>query len=446
MAVPSVRPRSEQALPPTLRTTCAIAGCGPAGAMLGLLLARAGIDVVVLEKHADFLRDFRGDTIHPSTLRILGELGLAARFLEIPHSEVREMRVRTPGGLVALANFSRLRTRYPFIAFVPQWDFLDFIVREASREPSFRLVREAEAVDLIADWSASDARVRGVRVRTVDGEHEILADLTVAADGRGSRLREAAGLVPIRQSPPMDVLWFRVSKRAGDPAGSGLMLGDGHVVVMLDRGNYWQVAYTIPKGGYNQIRSDGLPALRASIAHEAPPLTDRVDELTGWDRIFLLRVEANRLPRWWRPGFLAIGDAAHAMSPIGGVGINLAVQDAVVAANRLALPLIERRVEPADLAAIQRSREWPTRIIQAFQAVLQGRAFRRSRGTFPGWFSTLMQLPILGAVPAQLIGMGAWPVHVRPVRPPARTARRGRRAPPEVAAPVHHDPGRSARR
>ena len=347
---------------------CCIAGCGPAGAVLGLLLARAGIEVVVLEKHADFLRDFRGDTIHPSTLEILNDLGLAERFLELPHTEVARVVMRLPGGDGLDVDFRRLPSRFRFLAFVPQWDFLTFVTTEAARYPGFRLVMQAEVEDLIVEGG----QVRGVRYRTPDGPQEVRALLTVGADGRSSRVREAAGLPLVETSPPMDVLWFRVSRRLDEPDMIELRLSPGRFVALINRRDYWQVAYVIPKGGFEQVRASGLEAFRASVVASVPELADRVAELEDWDAIKLLTVRADRLQRWYGPGLLCIGDAAHAMSPIAGVGINVAIQDAVEAANLLWRPLSRGDVHVRHLARVQRRRELPVRFTPGAAGVFAG--------------------------------------------------------------------------
>jgi 2-polyprenyl-6-methoxyphenol hydroxylase-like FAD-dependent oxidoreductase len=407
---------------------CCIAGCGPAGAVLGLLLARAGIEVLVLEKHADFLRDFRGDTIHPSTLEVLEELGLAKRFLQLPHTEVPVMSIRLPGGEHANIDFGRLGGRYPFIAFVPQWDFLDFVTSEAERYPNFRLVRNAEVVDLLEDH---DARVCGVRYRTRQGERTAGSLLTIGADGRSSRTRAAAGLPLVETSPPMDVLWFRLLRRPEDEEGAALYLAPGRIVGLFNRADFWQVAYVIPKGAYAAVRAAGLEALQRSIAEAVPQLSDRVSELRDWDQIKLLTVRADRLRRWYRPGFLAIGDAAHAMSPVAGVGINVAVQDAVVAANLLWQPLRRQHVSVATLARIQRQRELTVRLIQAMQALVQDRVLEPALevdGAFrmPLAVRLLISIPWLRNLPARLVAYGLIRPHVRV---------------PELAAPVSNSGG-----
>jgi 2-polyprenyl-6-methoxyphenol hydroxylase-like FAD-dependent oxidoreductase len=392
---------------------CCIAGGGPAGVMLGLLLARHGLDVLVLEKHHDFLRDFRGDTLHPSTLEIMAELGLADQLLRRPHTKVPVLHLQTPQGVLPLADFRHLKTRYPYLTFMPQWDFLDFLAGEARRCPGFRLLMDAEVRELIMD----DGIVRGLCYQAPDGWHTVRALLTVAADGRSSRVRQQAGLSLIETSPPMDVLWFRLSRRPDDPTEVALRVGGGHVLIFIDRSDFWQIAYVIPKGANEQVRAAGLAAFRQSLRTLAPELGDRVDELRDWAQVKLLTVQANRLRRWYRPGLLCIGDAAHAMSPVGGVGINLAIQDAVVAANVLAGPLKGGRVRVRDLAAVQRRREWPTRIIQALQAALQQRVTApalRPDATpgLPTATRVFLALPLLRDLPARLIAFGVWPVHL----------------------------------
>ncbi len=398
---------------------CCIAGCGPAGAMLGLLLARAGIRVLVLEKHGDFLRDFRGDTIHPSTLEILDDIGLADRFLALPHTEVEALTASLPNGQEVRVDFRRLGSRYPFIAFVPQWDFLDFITGEAARYPNFTLDRNAEVVDLLEDDSG---RVRGVRVRTSAGERTVSALLTVGADGRDSRTRAAARLPLIGTSPPMDVLWFRLSRRATDRDKALLHVAAGHFAVAFPRTDYWQIAYVIPKGADAQVRALGLAAFQRSVAELLPQYADRVAELDDWSSIKLLRVRSDRLRQWYRSGYLAIGDAAHAMSPVGGVGINVAIQDAVVAANLLWQPLRQRRVSTYTLRRVQRRRELPVRLIQGVQAFIQDRVLEPaltsgSTVKLPLAVQLLTQLPVLRVLPARLIAYGLTRPRVRTPAP-----------------------------
>lgn len=387
---------------------CCIAGCGPAGAMLGLLLARAGLNVLVLEKHGDFLRDFRGDTIHPSTLEILDELGLAERFLQLPHSEVSSLTARTPAGLDIDFSFRRLKTRFPFIAFVPQWDFLDFVTDEASRYPGFQLQMNAEVVDLIRE----DGIVRGLTYRDDTGEHAVRARLTVGADGRSSRTREAAGLKVIATSPPMDVLWFRLSRRADEPETIAMRSGPGKAAILIDRRDYWQIGYIIAKGDAEKVRAAGLPAFRRTLAALIPDLADRVDELHDWEQVKLLTVRSDRLKRWFKPGYLAIGDAAHAMSPVAGVGINVAIQDAVVAANVLWEPLRRGRISTRDLAKVQRQREPSVRVTQAVQAFIQQMFFRAVLTSIKPpklpqrILRVLLRLPVLGDLPARFVAFG----------------------------------------
>jgi 2-polyprenyl-6-methoxyphenol hydroxylase-like FAD-dependent oxidoreductase len=413
---------------------CCIAGCGPAGAMLGLLLARTGVDVLVLEKHADFLRDFRGDTIHPSTLEVLEDLGLAERFLRLPHTEVAVMSIHLPDGEQVSIDFSRLGGRFSFIAFVPQWDFLDFVTAEADRYPNFQLVRNAEVVDLL---EGPDGQVDGVRYRTPEGERTARALLTVGADGRTSRTREAARLPLVETSAPMDVLWFRLSRRSEDGEGAALCLAPGRIVGMFNRADYWQVAYLIPKGADARVRAAGLEAFQRSIAETVPLLADRVAELRDWDQVKLLTVRSDRLRRWYRPGYLAIGDAAHAMSPVAGVGINLAIQDAVVAANLLWQPLRRRQVSTATLARVQRRRELTVRMVQAVQSFVQDGVLEPTLGvdgpfTLPRAARLVLSTPWLHNLPARLMAYGLIRPHVRApelVRPVSRGGADDREAP-----------------
>ena len=380
--------------------------------MLGLLLARGGIDVVVLEKHADFLRDFRGDTIHPSTLEILAELGLLERFLALPHQKVPELRAASGTRMLTFADFRHLPTRCGFIAFIPQWDFLDFLAGEARRSPAFQLRMETEATGLIREGG----RVAGVRARGLEGDLEVRADLVVACDGRNSLLRREAGLVVKELGAPIDVLWFRLSRRSDDPEAAMGRFDVGRVVVLINRGGHWQVGYVVPKDGAEALRARGLPAFRADIAAFVPFLADRVSELGSWDDVPLLSVRVDRLARWWQPGLLCIGDAAHAMSPVGGVGINLAVADAVATANLLVGPLRCGRPGDSDLAAVQRRRELPTRVTQALQALVQNRVLspllsgRVESGT-PAGLRLLDRCPVLRRVPGRLIGVGVRPEH-----------------------------------
>jgi 2-polyprenyl-6-methoxyphenol hydroxylase-like FAD-dependent oxidoreductase len=384
--------------------------------MLGLLLARAGVSVVVLEKHADFLRDFRGDTIHPSTLEILNDLGLADRFLrELPHSEVSHLEMRLPTGVQVKMDFKRLPTRFKFIAFVPQWDFLEFVTREARRYPSFTLLTQAEVEDLIVDRG----RVCGVRYRTPGGPAEVRALLTVGADGRTSVVRAAARLPLIETAPPMDVLWFRVSRRPTDAESVGLVLSPGHFFALINRRDYWQIAYVIPKGAYDTVHTAGLEEFRRSFARGVPDLADRAAEIQDWDQVKLLTVRADRLKRWYSDGVLCIGDAAHAMTPIAGVGINVAIQDAVEAANLLWRPLRAGKVGVWHLARVQRRRELAVRLTQAFQGFLQEQILKPTLGSgeaqpgVPAFVPAAMRLPLVRDIPARLVALGLWRPGVR---------------------------------
>jgi 2-polyprenyl-6-methoxyphenol hydroxylase-like FAD-dependent oxidoreductase len=383
--------------------------------MLGLLLARGGLDVIVLEKHGDFLRDFRGDTIHPSTLEILDQLGLADDFLALGPNLAPVITGQTPLGTVS-ADFRKLPTRFPYMSFIPQWDFLEFLTQKASAFPGFHLRMNAEAYDLLVEGGA----VRGVRAREPGGELEVRAQLTVAADGRSSVVRERAGLPLLASSPPVDVLWFRLSRRTGDPAATLGYVGSGGVLVLLNRGDYWQTAYTIPKGSAEKLRGSGMAAFRSAIAERAPQLADRVDELKEWEQVRLLTVQANRLKRWYRSGLLCIGDAAHAMSPVGGIGINFAIQDAVEAANQLAGPLRERRLRESDLAAVQRRRAWQVRIMQLLQArVLIGALSLASGSDSPrlallrALLGVAQRVPWVRNLPPRIIALGIRRVRVR---------------------------------
>jgi 2-polyprenyl-6-methoxyphenol hydroxylase-like FAD-dependent oxidoreductase len=381
--------------------------------MLGLLLARAGVRVLVLEKHADFLRDFRGDTIHPSTLEVMHELGLLDRFLKLPHQEVRELRAQIGDVTVPIADFTQLPTRCRFLAFMPQWDFLDFLADEATRYPGFRLRMEAEVTGLIEE----SGRIVGVRATTGAGPLELRGDLVVAADGRDSRLRRQAGLPVKELGAPMDVLWFRLSRT---PQNGGQTMGrfdTGQIFIMIDRGEYWQCGYVIPKGRFEEIRQAGLPAFRERLARRAPPGSLPVHELRSWDDVKLLTVRVDRLTRWYRPGLLCLGDAAHAMSPIGGVGINLAIQDAVAAANVLAEPLRTGAVTVEHLRRVQRRRQWPTRVTQRLQVAIQNQVIAPVLGGSrplrpPLAVRLLARMPALRRIPARLVGLGIRPEHV----------------------------------
>src|SRR5215212_4634181 len=406
------------------RAACCVIGCGPAGAMLGLMLAREGIDVLVIEKHKDFLRDFPGGTLHPSTMEIMDELGLADVLLELPHTKAQRIEARLPGGTVTVADLGRLKTRYPYVTFMPQWNFLDYVTGEAKRYSNFLLEMNAEAKELILE----DGIVRGVRYETPDGPREARALLTVAADGRSSPFREQAGLKMVRTSPPIDVLWFKLSRHDGDPKDTFGYAGGGRFMAVINRGEYWQIAYAIRKGDYQKVRADGLEAFRRSVGETIPDLADRTEELQDWEAVKLLSVQADRLRRWHRPGLLCIGDAAHAMSPVGGVGINLAIADAVAAANILAGPLEAGRVRWRDLAAVQLRRELPTRAIQAFQSVAQRRVVSSALGpdgapSIPALARILLRLRPVRDLPARIIAFGIWPEHVKRRKPSASTDR-----------------------
>ncbi len=396
-----------------LQTRCVIAGGGPAGMMTGYLLARAGVPVIVLEKHADFFRDFRGDTIHPSTLQLMYELGLLEEFLKQPHQEVRELRAVVNGHAVPIADFSKLPTRCKFIAFMPQWDFLNFLSAHAKKFPTFQLLMQHEVVDLTFDQEC----VTGVRVKTPRGEMEIHADLVIGADGRHSIVERRGGLERQEFGVAIDVLWMRISKRENDPQQTLGFFQQGTLLVLLDRGDYWQCGFVIPKGGFDLIKARGLVALQKQIVSFAGFLGDRIAELDDWSKIKLLTVQINRLRNWCRDGLLCIGDSAHAMSPAGGVGINLAIQDAVATANLLGPKLLTSPVSVDDLRKVQARREWPTRLIQRMQVfvhrhVVTGQTSRR-KDSLPFVVRLLNWFPVLRQIPARFIGIGPRPEHYR---------------------------------
>ncbi|MGX1785260.1 FAD-dependent oxidoreductase [Bosea sp. NPDC055332] len=401
--------------------TCCIAGGGPAGMMLGFLLARAGVEVTVLEKHADFLRDFRGDTIHPSTMQVMHELGLLDEFLRLPHVREDDLVARFGSEDITIVDFSHLPVKAPFIAFMPQWDFLDFLADHGRAYPNFRLLMQTKATGLIEETG----RVAGLQAEGLDGPLELRADLVVAADGRRSDVREAAGFTVTELGAPMDVLWFRFSRRADEPAQAFGQVAAGRFFIRLNRGDYWQCAFIIPKGSLDRLQAAGLDAFKAGLLMLAPELADRTAELASWEDIKLLSVAVDRLERWWRPGLLCIGDAAHAMSPIGGVGVNLAIQDAVATANLLARPLREKALTESDLAAVQKRREWPAKVTQAAQIAIQNRVITPLLATdkpvAPPWPLRLLQrFPLLRRLPARMVGMGVRPEHVGRELSPAR--------------------------
>ena len=382
----------------------AIAGGGPAGMMLGLLLARAGIETLVLEKHADFLRDFRGDTLHPSTLEVIAELGLLDALLELPHDRVAEIGAQFGDTPLKIADFRHLPTRCGFIAMMPQWDFLNFLAQQGARYPKFRLRMNAEVTGLLVD-----TKISGVRL----GDEEIRADLVIGADGRRSTVRAHADLEVENRGAPIDVLWFRLSRKAGDPENSMGRFDPGAALVLINRRDYWQMGYVIPKGAADELRSAGLPAFRERLVRLLPWMADRAAELAHWDQLSLLTVQIDCLKQWWRPGLLCIGDAAHAMSPVGGVGINIAIQDAVAAGNFLG----GGDFSPANLGRLQRRREWPARATQRLQILAQDRILSRVLQTrsplaVPLGFRLLARHAWLRRLPGRLIGMGLRPEHI----------------------------------
>jgi 2-polyprenyl-6-methoxyphenol hydroxylase-like FAD-dependent oxidoreductase len=382
--------------------------------MLGFLLARAGVDVVVLEKHADFFRDFRGDTIHPSTLEVLGELGLLEEFLQIPHEELREVKVTVSGTSFRAGDFAHVPGRCKFIAFAPQWDFLSFLARHAQNFPGFRILMGAEVTELVEEHG----RIAGVRARTRDGELVVNAGLVVGADGRGSTVRERASLVVEDLGAPMDVLWMRIGKEPSDPAQSLGYVDAGRLLVLIDRRDYWQAGYVIPKGSFEALRAKGLDAFHERLVAAAPFLRGRVDALRSWDDVKTLTVKVDRLRTWHRPGLLCIGDAAHAMSPVGGVGINLAIQDAVAAANLLSPFLASRDPDEEDLDAVQRRREPAAKVTQGVQVFIHEHVlssiFEATGPLRPPWILKLLdRSPLLRRLPARAVGIGWRPEHVR---------------------------------
>ncbi|TYO67208.1 FAD-dependent oxidoreductase [Bradyrhizobium hipponense] len=398
----------------SLEVRCCIVGGGPAGMMLGYLLGRAGIDVVVLEKHADFFRDFRGDTVHPSTLQVMDELGLIDGFLKLPHQRLQTMDGLFGGTPVRIADLSRLRTKYPFIAFMPQWDFLNFLREAGQRFASLKVMMDTEAVDLIRRGET----IAGVRATTPDGAIDIEADLTIACDGRHSIVRERAGLEVEEIGAPMDVLWFRAGRNADETENVFARVEPGKMMVTFDRGDYWQCAYVIAKGQYDAVKARGLQALLDDVVRMAPILKNGVADVDSFDDIKLLTVAINRLTRWTRPGLLCIGDAAHAMSPVGGVGVNLAVQDAVATANLLADKMQQGCPSETELDAVRRRREFPVKMTQRMQVVVQNNII--SGALQPGdrplkvplIVRLITALPWLQGIPARLLALGVRPEHV----------------------------------
>ena len=398
----------------TITTTCAIAGGGPAGVMLGFLLARAGVPVVVLEKHIDFFRDFRGDTVHPSTLEVIHELGLLDAFLKVPHQKIDRLSLQFGDTNIALADLTHLPTHCKFVALMPQWDFLNFLAAQGKRYKSFDLHMQTEATDLIEEGG----RIVGLRARAPDGTLTIRAALVVGCDGRHSTVRERAGLQSDDYGAPMDVLWFRMTREAGDPGDVFGHIEAAKLMIMLNRGDYWQCAYVIPKGGIDRVQAEGIDAFRQRVLSMSLFLADRIGEIKSFDDVKLLTVKVDRLRQWWRPGLICIGVSAHAMSPVGGVGVNIAVQDAVAAANRLAAPLKRGAVTDADLYAIQERRTLAVRLTQAVQLAVQNRIISRAltseqRPKPPLMFKLLGLFPVLRRIPARLIGLGVRPEHVR---------------------------------
>lgn len=401
-----------------IKTTCVIAGAGPAGLMLGFLLARAGVDVTVIEKHADFLRDFRGDTIHPSTLEVIDQLGLIDAFLSLPHTRAEKLSAEMGGRTITIADFSRLPVKNRFIAFMPQWDFLNFLAASAQIHPNFRLVMQGEVTRLLEDGG----KISGLVARTPNGEIEIESDLVVGADGRNSVIRARAGLRVETFGAPSEVVWMKLSKQEGDPDEVMGHAGPRQGLVLIDRGDYWQCGYVIRRTTFAEICDQGIEAFRKMVSDVSPLPVSRMDEIRSFNDTSLLTVRIDRLRQWWRSGLICIGDAAHAMSPIGGVGVNLAIQDAVAAANILSLPLREGRLADADLAAVEKRRGFPTRATQKLQLMMRSsrRAYQADdakRKGPPGFIRGIARWPVLAHLSGRLIGLGFRMERIRDPRP-----------------------------
>jgi len=398
------------------KTSCCIAGGGPGGAVLALRLARRGVPVTLLEMHKVFDREFRGDTVHPSVMEILDQIGLAGKLLEIPHTKVTGPTLQFANGPFRPFDLGRLKTRFPYILMVPQVRFLEFITREAAKYPQFRLVMQANAHQLVEE----NGVVCGVRYLASDGLHEVRASLTVGADGRFSHLRRLAGFEPIKTSPPMDVLWFRLPKLPGEPevvGGAFGGIGRGRILILLERTDHWQAGLVFPKGEYQELREKGVESVRQTITEIEPRYARHSESLVDWQQLTLLSVESSRCPLWHKPGLLLIGDAAHVMSPVGGVGINYAIQDAALASNVLTKPLLSGRVSDSDLAEVQRQREWPTRAIQAMQSFMQrnlvASALRAQQAINVPWqLKLFVRIPILRDLPSKLMAFGVRRVHL----------------------------------
>jgi len=397
-----------------IETTCVIAGAGPAGLMLGLLLARAGVDVVVVEKHGDFLRDFRGDTIHPSTLEVMHELGLIDEFLKLPHTRAPKLTAEMGGRTITMADFSRLPVKNRFIAFMPQWDFLNFLAGKAGQYPNFRLIMQTRVADVLEE----QGRVAGLAVETPEGRMTVRSKLVVGADGRNSIVREKAGLEIENFGTPSEVVWMKLSKQDGDPHEVMGHAGPRQGFVLIDRGDYWQCGYVIRRTTFAEIKAKGIEAFRQMVADVSPLSAERLQEIRSFDDTSLLTVRIDRLKQWWRPGLICIGDAAHAMSPIGGVGVNLAIQDAVAAANILSRPLREGRLSDDDLAAVEKRRSFATRATQKLQLMMRSshkvdQADEQKRKGPPAFIRGIARFPLLAHLAGRLIGLGFRMEHVR---------------------------------